>query len=206
MATLRTSGQITDVAFLAAYNDVNLTNEQVATQLETDWTTAKVKLRSTRISLHLTVKRDTAKSGGVPTLLPESELSLEAKQWLVDKTVQVQGTGPYVPLADRTTSETPTETPAATGVPTTANAPVTTSTPTGTVTELAFSFTAEIFGTPYNITGPSRDAALNSLWAKLQEMNFSKIQITSQTGQVISVNDISNTGYYKFTKQLTAAA
>jgi hypothetical protein len=45
-----------------------------------------------------------------------------------------------------------------------------------------------------------------SLFAELQELNFSKVMITNRnTGGTVGINDIQNGGRYKLAKQLTAA-
>ena len=70
----------------------------------------------------------------------------------------------------------------------------------------AFSFTANIFGQSYEMSGATKEDAMHALFGKLQELNFSKVAITNtRTGQAVGINDIVNGGSYKLAKQLTAA-
>ena len=70
----------------------------------------------------------------------------------------------------------------------------------------AFTFTANIFGQAYEMSGATKEDALHALFTKLQELNFSKVAITdTRSARAVGINDITNGGSYKLAKQLTAA-
>ena len=198
---IRGASKITDSEFLAAYNDAKLDNAAVIKKLSTDWNAIGVKLRSERVKLHTTVVRIGGAKGSAEPIAAE-KLSLEAKAWLKDGTVQSQpAKGGYVPLADRengNTSSTTTKT---------ASTASTTSTASTSASNNAseFSFTAELFGTRSVFNGTDRNDAMNKLFTRLQELNFSKVTITNSNGTVIGINEIANNGFYVFKKQMTAA-
>lgn len=212
---IRGASKITDQEFLVAYNDTTKDNLAVITALRTDWTAVGVKLRSPRVVLHTTVER-TGGKGGTFAARP-APLALEAQIWVRYGTIQQQpANGSYVPLAERIRSgevaidgdlNLTTTAPAA--ATETAAAPLATAAPASTGSQppvAGFSFEAEIFSAPYQLSGPTKDDALHALFVKLQDLNFSKVMITNRaTGSVVGINDIQNGGRYKLAKQLTAA-
>ena len=239
---IRGASQINDTEFLDAYNDAALSNQEVLTKLNTDWTAIGVKLRSPRVTLHTTLERTGGKGGNGAA---RKEIALEAKIWVKNGSIQSQPkSGGYVSLAERvkagtitidaelnivgttapvatlasvtpTASVAPTATttePSAVAPTATAQTQETTTAPIADIPQpvavdpRAFKFSAEIFGSNYELAGPTKEDAMHSLFTKLQELNFSKVAITNlDNRQPCGINDIRNNGRYKFAKQLTAA-
>ena len=218
---IRGASQIGDAEFLTAYNNKQLDNAGVLTELRTDWTAVGVKLRSPRLTLHTTVNRTGGSKGSFD--VRAEPLAYEAQIWLKNGTIQQQPQGGgYVSLQDRINSglitidadlnvtsvaaPAPTEAPAVTTEGQPALTTGTTAAASTTQAAPEFAFEAEIFGNNYRMTGPTKNDALHALFVKLQELNFSKVMITNRnTGSTVGINDIQNGGRYKLAKQLTAA-
>ena len=150
-----------------------------------------------------------AKDGFSVTVIERNDqVGGRARIWQKNGTIQSQPNGPYISLADRLAAGKITvdaDLNVADAAAPAAPADAAPTAPTAT-TAAEFAFTAEIFGSPYRLAGPTKEDALHALFTKLQELNFSKVAITDRrTGSTVGINDIRNGGEYKLAKQLTAA-
>ena len=214
---------ISDVAFLEAFNDVSLSNLAVLEKLNTDWTAIGVKLRSERLRLHTTVDRTGGKAGTF-NAKPADALAQEALIWLKDGTIQMPPNGGvYVSLADRAAN--PTTTTATTAAPSSASAPaaaapsmaspaMASSTPAPEATSLqaapaadAVSFQVNIYNVQYTFTGATNEEAQDKVLHKLRELDFSQANFSVSSSRTpISLSGLRNGGSYTVSKQLKAAA
>jgi hypothetical protein len=168
------------------------------------------------------------KNGSVQTN-PKSGPYISLAERVASGTISIDPETLEITTVVGTTAPTPTSTPVSTPTQQTApiaeatqtnttsapiaDQPVSSGTTAGTATaipvqqaQVAFAFTANIFGQSYEMSGASKEDAMHALFGKLQELNFSKVAITdTRSGQAVGINDIVNGGSYKLAKQLTAA-
>ena len=200
MSELRTGADISNEEFLAAYNNAQLTNQQVIETLNTSWEVVRKKVRSKIIQEQLTVERTGGAKGthkviGAATAEPQPTTSTRT-----------------APQVDTSTVESTNEEPAKT---TDVDAEVgTTSTSTTSTDDVYnddtnsfnFQFTALISGQEFEFGGDTKKEALRKFLIECQELKMKNIIIRDDlTGEEVSIKEIENDGVYRVTDQQSAA-
>jgi hypothetical protein len=224
---LRGAGSIPDREFLLAFNNPKYTNAQVMAALNCSWDAIKVKLRSKRLSEYLIMRREGGANGVWYTLSPDT-LSITAETWkrqnaeLLAEAPAIEAPTGTGPIMDTTIQPPVVEATIDTDsiMDTTIQPPVveaTTDTDSiGLIMDTAVveaqppavaevKFFAYLKNERIKFFGPTMDDALNMLFAKLRELNYSKIAISlTSNGSIVGLADMLPDCTYSISKQLSS--
>lgn len=213
--TIRTGAEITTEEFVAAYNNRNLTNQQVIDTLQTTWEVVRKKVRSNAIQSQLTVLR-TGGASGTWTALEDTPATTSAPVIDADTTT----TAPAVETTTTTTEAATVEAETTTEVTPTPvdEAEVTTVAPAiptvqGTspedfsneYPEYGFWFKALIAGQEFVFGGENKKAAVRQLLIEAQELKMKNIIIRTMNQNEIQLVEIQHARTYTVVDQQSAA-
>lgn len=193
---MRTGSEITNEEFLAAYNDSNLTNQQVVEKLNTSWEVVRKKVRSKAIQEQLVIERTGGAKGTHQVISNTATPTKSTVKSAPSVDTEVKDTS-------STTSINVDEEVGSTSTSTTSTDDVYTEEKTR---NYEFEFTARISGQDFEFGGDSKKEALRKFLIECQELKMKNIIIREEfSGDEVAIKEIEDGEIYIVTDQQSAA-